>query len=76
MKKHGSKDPSRPGRPPKQPGDVMSDARFTINIPPNLVPQLDAEADKLGLPRAAFMRMAVVKELRRLESENRNERAV
>jgi metal-responsive CopG/Arc/MetJ family transcriptional regulator len=76
MKKQGIKDPSRPGRPPKQADDVMRDARFTVNMPPKLVPQLDEEADKVGLPRAAFMRMAVIKELRRLERENRNEEAV
>jgi metal-responsive CopG/Arc/MetJ family transcriptional regulator len=75
MKKHGTRDPGRSGRPPKEAGDIQRDARFTVNMPPKLVPQLDEEADKVGLPRAAFMRMAVIKELHRLEKENLKERA-
>jgi metal-responsive CopG/Arc/MetJ family transcriptional regulator len=74
MKKQSAKKIGR-GRPPKAEDEMLRDARFTVNMPPNLVPQLDEESRKVGLPRAAFMRMAVLKELRRLERENAQEKA-
>lgn len=63
------------GRPGKGPGERMSVGRMTIALPPDMARRVREEAERELITYSTFVRLLIVKELRRLDRQRDRESA-